>query len=69
MADSFNRGQQQALRAVRDDSFLLETDEPYFIPPGYEVSTPNLIVYVAEVVARIRGHVLRVSTGRTEWGG
>jgi Tat protein secretion system quality control protein TatD with DNase activity len=66
MAAKFNRGQQEALRAISDDSLLLETDAPYFAPPDYNVSTPNLIGYVAEVVARIQGqswqHVLRVST-------
>ncbi|KAL8592947.1 hypothetical protein ACOMHN_050774 [Nucella lapillus] len=51
MAAAFNDAQIAALQGIETRYILLETDAPYFHPPGRRVSSPNLLHSVAECVA------------------
>ncbi|XP_069138840.1 putative deoxyribonuclease TATDN2 [Argopecten irradians] len=53
LVSSFSGSQTRALRAVRQDRTLLETDSPYFPRPGQQWSAPNQLYSVAEVIAPI----------------
>ena len=47
--------QKQALRSLESTQYVLETDAPYFPPPGVRFSHPHYLGAVATVVAEIRG--------------
>jgi TatD DNase family protein len=71
LARHFQPDQREALQLVNNRFLLLETDSPYFAPPSYSNSTPNLIGMVAEKVAEIRGQtteeVLRLTTENAQY--
>jgi len=51
LVKSFRPDQLKALRTLEIDRILLETDAPYFTPPGMDVSTPACNSYTAKAVA------------------
>ena len=55
MARSFGNEQVQAVRAVRKERLLLETDAPYFAPQGAQWSTPGCVGATGKAVAKLRG--------------
>ena len=54
LVKSFRPDQLKALRTLEINRILLETDAPYFTPPGMDVSTPACISYTAKAVADAR---------------
>jgi len=55
MVAVFKEEQLSAVRAVRSDRVVLETDAPYFKPRGSECSTPQCLMTAAEAVAQALG--------------
>ena len=53
MVAHFNHDQRQALKKVRTDRMLLETDAPYFKHRTENHSAPNQMYSVAECIAPI----------------
>ncbi|XP_069136747.1 uncharacterized metal-dependent hydrolase YcfH-like [Argopecten irradians] len=53
LVGSYSGPQTRALKALKQDRTLLETDTPYFPKPRQQWSAPNQLYSVAEVIAPI----------------
>jgi TatD DNase family protein len=53
--EKFGDAERKAVRLVRKERSLVETDAPYFAPKGTKCSTPGCIGITVKEVARIRG--------------
>lgn len=61
----FSENQISVIRSIEESRLLLETDAPYFAPPGMQFSVPGLVYPVARILAEYREvsaeHILEVT--------
>ena len=65
---SFPRFDEEVVRAVPRDRYMIETDAPYLapVPKRGRRNEPSFVVHVAEAVARIRGEPVE-QVARDSW--
>jgi TatD DNase family protein len=66
----FNPEQRQVVKELREGEILLESDTPYFPPPGGEYGHPQYLGEVAKEVAEIQGRSIGevVEEASQNWG-
>lgn len=65
---SFPRFDEEVVRAVPEDRYMIETDSPYLapVPKRGRRNEPSFVVHVAGAVARIRGETVE-KVARDSW--